>query len=187
LTERAEGQMADVDEVWMRLAMEEALAAEAAGEVPVGAVVLSADGVVIGRGNNRVIRDADPTAHAEIVAMRAAARLLGNYRLTGCTVVCTLEPCTMCAGAMVHARVRALVYAARDPKAGADGSVLLALNHAALNHQVEVREGVLAVECSAMLSNFFRRKRNLPLLGVASDGVTEDPDGYDEGSEKGCG
>jgi len=144
---------------WMRLAIEQAHAAELAGEVPVGAVVIAPDGEVIGEGNNQVIRLSDPTAHAEIVAMRAAAERLANYRLTGCTLVCTLEPCAMCAGAMIHARVGRLVYAARDPKAGADGSVMTVLNHPALNHRMEVVAGVLADDCGAMLTNFFRRKR----------------------------
>src|ERR1700742_1628308 len=144
----------------MQLAIEEARAAEAAGEVPVGAVVVAPDGAtILGRGRNRVIADSDPTAHCEIVAMREAGRALGNYRLTGCTLVCTLEPCAMCAGAILHARIGRLLYAAADPKAGACGSVLNVMNHPALNHRVEVVEGVLAKECGAMLSDFFRRRR----------------------------
>jgi tRNA(adenine34) deaminase len=144
----------------MRLAMGQARAAEAAGEVPVGAVVVALDGVtILGRGRNRVIADSDPTAHCEIVAMREAGRALGNYRLTGCTLVCTLEPCAMCAGAILHARIGRLLYGARDPKAGACGSVLSVMNHPALNHQVEIVEGVLAEECGAMLTDFFRRRR----------------------------
>ena len=144
----------------MQLAMEQARSAEAAGEVPVGAIVVAPDGLtVLGRGWNRVIADSDPTAHCEIVAMREAGRVLGNYRLTGCTLVCTLEPCAMCAGAILHARIGRLLYAARDPKAGACGSVLSVMNHPALNHSVEVVEGVLAEECGAMLSDFFRRRR----------------------------
>lgn len=147
------------DEAHMRLALFEAHAAQAAGEVPVGALVLSPAGEIIGRGNNQVLRSFDPTAHAEIVALREAGRVLGNYRLLGCTLVCTLEPCAMCAGAILHARIARLVYAARDPKAGACGSVLSVLNHPALNHRVEVTEGVLAEECSALLSGFFRSRR----------------------------
>ena len=144
----------------MQLAIEQARAAEAAGEVPVGAIVVGPDGVtVLGRGWNRVIADSDPTAHCEIVAMREAGRALGNYRLTGCTLVCTLEPCAMCAGAILHARIGRLLYAARDPKAGACGSVLSVMNHPALNHRVEVVDGVLAEECGAMLTDFFRRRR----------------------------
>jgi tRNA(adenine34) deaminase len=150
--------MSDVE--LMQLAIEQARAAEAAGEVPVGAIVVAPDGVtILGRGWNRVIADNDPTAHCEIVAMREAGRALGNYRLTGCTLVCTLEPCAMCAGAILHARIGRLLYAARDPKAGACGSVLSVMNHPALNHRVEVVEGVLAEECGAMLTHFFRRRR----------------------------
>lgn len=154
----------------MRLAMAEAHAAEQAGEVPVGALVLSPTGEILGRGNNQVLRTADPTAHAEIVALREAGRTLGNYRLLGCTLVCTLEPCAMCAGAMIHARLAGLVYAARDPKAGADGSVLGVLNHDALNHRVRVTEGVLAAECSALLTGFFRRRRQTPAAAPAAFG-----------------
>jgi tRNA(adenine34) deaminase len=148
------------NEELMRLALAEARAAEAAGEVPVGAVVVAPNGaVILGRGRNHVIADSDPTAHCEIMAMRAAAETLGNYRLTGCSLVCTLEPCAMCAGAILHARIARLVFAARDPKAGACGSVLNVMNHPALNHRVEIVEGVLAEECGAMLSDFFRRRR----------------------------
>ena len=147
----------------MQLAMEEARAAEAAGEVPVGAIVVAPDGVtILGRARNRVIADSDPTAHCEIVAMREAGRALGNYRLTGCTLVCTLEPCAMCAGAMIHARIDRLVFAADDPKAGAAGSVLGVLNHAALNHQMVLERGLLAEESAALLREFFQRRRSLP-------------------------
>jgi tRNA(adenine34) deaminase len=142
----------------MQFAIEQAQAAAANGEVPVGAVVLL-NGEIISGGNNRVIRDSDPTAHAEIVAMRAAARRLGNYRLTGCTLVVTLEPCSMCAGAILHARVGRLLYAAADPKAGACGSVLDVMNHPKLNHRVDVQPGLLADQCSEMLQQFFRARR----------------------------
>ena len=157
----------------MQLALSEAHAAELAGEVPVGAIVLAPDGeTVLGRGNNQVLRTSDPTAHAEIVALRAAGLALSNYRLLtsegGCTLICTLEPCSMCAGAMVHARIARLVYAAPDLKAGACGSVLSVLNHPQLNHQVEVVSGILAEECSALLSNFFRSRR-LQLRTAASN------------------
>lgn len=158
--------MTDTD--FMELAIAEAQAAEAAGEVPVGAIVVSPGGEIIARGNNQVLRTSDPTAHAEIAALRAAGLALGNYRLLGCTLFCTLEPCAMCAGAILHARVARLVYAARDPKAGACGSVLSVMNHPALNHRVEVTEGVLAEECSAILTSFFRRRR-----GKDSDPVSE--------------
>lgn len=142
----------------MHAAMHEARSAAAEGEVPVGAVVVL-DGEIIGTGNNRVIRDSDPTAHAEIVAMRDSARRLGNYRLVGCTLYVTLEPCAMCAGAILHARIARLVYAASDPKAGACGSVLSVMNHPQLNHRVEVQSGVMADEAAAMLRTFFRERR----------------------------
>ena len=142
----------------LTLALEEARAGGAAGEVPVGAVVID-NGVVVGRGQNRVLRDLDPTAHAEIVALREAARTLGNYRLGGCELFVTLEPCAMCAGAMIHARLSRLVYAAADPKAGAVGSVLEVLNHPRLNHQMLVASGELAEESAELLREFFRQRR----------------------------
>ncbi len=152
---------------FMRLAIAEARAAEAAGEVPVGALVVTPEGEVLATGNNRVLRDSDPTAHAEIVALRAAGKALSNYRIladrdgkqSACTLYVTLEPCAMCAGAILHARIGRLVYAAADPKAGACGSVLSVMNHEALNHRVEVVPGVLAEECSTMLTGFFRARR----------------------------
>jgi len=144
---------------FMQFALAEARAAEAAGEVPVGAIVVSPTGEVLARANNRVLRDHDPTAHAEIVALRAAGLALANYRLLDCTLFCTLEPCAMCAGAILHARIARLVYAAPDPKAGACGSVLSVMNHPALNHRVEVASGPLAEESSALLTNFFRARR----------------------------
>jgi tRNA(adenine34) deaminase len=147
-----------LDETFMHAALDEARLASAAGEVPIGAVIV-AGGQVIARGQNRVLRDIDPTAHAEMVAMRAAALAVGNYRLLDCELYVTLEPCAMCAGAILHARIERLLYSARDPKAGACGSVLSVMNHPALNHRVEVVEGVLAEECGAMLSDFFRRRR----------------------------
>lgn len=143
---------------YLREAIAEAQASEAAGEVPVGAVVVHA-GKIIGRGQNRVLRDSDPTAHAEVVALREAGRHLGNYRIEDCTLYVTLEPCAMCAGAILHARVTRLVYAALDPKAGACGSVLAVMNHPQLNHRVEVQSGLLAEECGALLTNFFRQRR----------------------------
>jgi tRNA(adenine34) deaminase len=145
----------------MEAALNEARAAEAAGEVPIGAVVLF-EGRIIAHGQNRVLRDNDPTAHAEIVALRTAARALGNYRLTGCTLVSTLEPCAMCAGAMIHARIDRLVFAADDPKAGAAGSVLNVLNHAALNHQMVLERGLLADESARLLREFFQQRRSSP-------------------------
>lgn len=146
------------DQEFMQAALYEAYAAETAGEVPIGAIVVS-DGKILARGQNRVLRDNDPTAHAEIVAMREAARALGNYRLTGCTLISTLEPCAMCAGAMIHARIDRLIFAADDPKAGAAGSVLVVLNHAALNHQMTVERGLLADESTSLLRAFFQRRR----------------------------
>jgi tRNA(adenine34) deaminase len=145
----------------MQQALDEARSAQAADEVPIGAVILF-DGRVVARGQNRVLRDNDPTAHAEIIALREAARTIGNYRLTGCTLVSTLEPCAMCAGAMIHARVDRLVFGADDPKAGAAGSVLSVLNHAALNHQMELERGLLAEESAALLREFFQRRRPSP-------------------------
>jgi tRNA(adenine34) deaminase len=142
----------------LMLALDEARAAAAAGEVPVGAIVI-ADGLIVGRGQNRVLRDLDPTAHAEIVALREAARNLGNYRLSGCEIFVTLEPCAMCAGAMIHARLSRLVYAAADPKAGAVGSILQVLNHPQLNHQMAVTSGELAEESGELLRSFFRERR----------------------------
>ena len=153
-----------LDEQMMRLAIAEAHAAQAAGEVPVGAIVVY-NNEIIGRGQNRVLRDSDPTAHAEIVALRQAGLSLSNYRLTGCTLYVTLEPCAMCAGAILHARIARLVYAADDPKAGACGSVLSVMNHPQLNHKVEVAPGILAEECGPMLSNFFLARRGKKPLG----------------------
>jgi tRNA(adenine34) deaminase len=150
--------MRDADEEFMRDALSEALTAAAAGEVPIGAVAV-VRGKIVGRGQNRVLRDLDPTAHAEIVAIRDAAKAIGNYRLTDCELFVTLEPCAMCAGAMVHARPKRLVYGARDPKAGAAGSVLQVLNHPRLNHQMEVTAGVLEEECGELLREFFRQRR----------------------------
>jgi tRNA(adenine34) deaminase len=137
-----------------------ALAGEAAGagEVPVGAVVVR-DGVVIGRGYNRPVGSDDPSAHAEIVALRAAAAHAGNYRLTGCELYVTLEPCVMCAGAIMHARIDRLVFGAADPKTGACGSVVDLFADTRLNHHTRVTAGVLAAECGAGLQDFFRRKR----------------------------
>ncbi len=142
--------------------MEEALScarrALEAGEVPVGAVVVC-DGKIIGRGWNRNLTDCDPTAHAEIIALREAGANAGNYRLGECTLFATIEPCPMCAGAMIHARLKRLVYGADDPKAGAVHSVLEVLNHPQLNHRMEVRGGVLVAPCAELLQAFFRSRR----------------------------
>jgi tRNA(adenine34) deaminase len=142
--------------------MEEALRAAQraleAGEVPVGAVVVS-DGRIVGRGWNRNIGDSDPTAHAEVIALREAGASIGNHRLAGCDLFVTIEPCAMCAGAIVHARIKRLIYGADDPKAGAVRSVMEVLNHPALNHAVEVRSGVLAGRSAELLQEFFRSRR----------------------------
>jgi tRNA(adenine34) deaminase len=143
---------------FMQAALAEARLAAEAGEVPIGAVVVH-EGAIIATGQNRVLRDVDPTAHAEIVAMRAAAAALGNYRLSGCTLYVTLEPCAMCAGAMIHARLDRLVIAAADPKAGAAGSVLAVLNHPRMNHQMQVEQGILGEESAELLRGFFRERR----------------------------
>lgn len=150
---------AEQDLLFMRRALVLAQMAEAEGEVPVGAVAVL-DGQIIGEGYNQPIGLHDPTAHAEIQALRAASRAVGNYRLTEVDLYVTLEPCAMCAGAMIHARIRRLLYAASDPRSGAAGSVLSLLpGHAAFNHRIEVEHGLLADEAGSMLSDFFRRKR----------------------------
>ncbi|MBX9675599.1 MAG: tRNA adenosine(34) deaminase TadA [Methylotenera sp.] len=148
----------DID--FMQLALALAKQAAALGEVPVGAVVVK-DNVVIGRGSNAPIGLHDPTAHAEIMAMREAAAYLGNYRLVDCTLYVTLEPCAMCSGAMQHARIAKLVYGASDPKTGACGSVINLMTEPKLNHHTELIGGILAVECGAVLSDFFRQRRLL--------------------------
>jgi tRNA(adenine34) deaminase len=145
-------------EQFMRLALDEASRAEAMGEVPVGAVVVLGDEVV-GRGCNRNLADKDPSAHAEIVALRDAGQAIGNHRLLDCELYVTIEPCAMCAGALIQARLKRLIYGATDPKAGAVKSVLQVLNHPALNHQMEVVPGVLADECAGVLQEFFRGRR----------------------------
>ena len=142
----------------MEAALAEAHAAAEAGEVPIGAVIVC-EGEILARGQNFVLRSGDPTAHAEIVALRAAATALGNYRLNGCALYVTLEPCAMCAGAMIHARLDRLVFAAADPKAGACGSVLAVVNHPRLNHQMQVEQGILSEESAELLRGFFRAKR----------------------------
>ncbi|MCK9202320.1 MAG: tRNA adenosine(34) deaminase TadA [Gallionella sp.] len=146
------------DEQYMRAALELARQAQEAGEVPVGAVVVK-DGEIVGRGFNAPISRHDPSAHAEMMALRDAAQRLGNYRLVGCELFVTLEPCMMCAGAIMHARIARVVYGARDLKTGACGSVLDAFAELRLNHHAQVQGGVLAEECSAMLSNFFAMRR----------------------------
>ena len=146
------------DEYWMRQALRLALRAQEEGEVPVGALLVL-DNQVIGEGWNRPIGRHDPTAHAEIMALRQGGAVLQNYRLLNATLYVTLEPCVMCAGAMVHSRIRRLVYGAVDVKTGAAGSLVDILRHPGMNHQGEIISGVLAEECAATLSNFFRMRR----------------------------
>lgn len=149
--------MAD-DQTFMLAALEQAREAQAAGEVPVGAVVVK-DGEIIGAGFNAPISGHDPSAHAEMQALRAAGRALGNYRLPGCVLYVTLEPCVMCVGALLHARIERLVYGATDPKTGACGSVIDLFADARLNHHATLTPGVMAEECGALLRAFFAAKR----------------------------
>ena len=148
----------DADEKFMRAALSEAKVAAQSGEVPVGALVVR-NGEIIGRGLNRPVQDSDPTAHAEIVAIRAAAASEKNYRLSGCTLYVTLEPCPICVGAMIHARISRLVFGAYDPKAGAAGSVLDLCDDRRLNHRIEVNGGLLADKCGGLLQKFFAGRR----------------------------
>src|SRR5580698_8404059 len=155
-----ESQSAEHDAEFMKIALEEARSAAVAGEVPVGAVIVrDSDGAVVARGANRTIRDCDPTAHAEIVVLREAARAIGNYRLAGTTLYITIEPCSMCAGAIIQARVPRVVYGCDDLKGGAVRSCFEVLSHPKLNHQVEVTSGVLATECAAVIQEFFAARR----------------------------
>ncbi len=146
------------DQEAMQVALDQARLAAESGEVPIGAVVVY-QGRIIAHAQNSVLRQVDPTAHAEILAIRAAASALRNYRLAGCTLYVTLEPCAMCAGAAIHARLDRLIFAAPDPKAGACGSVLAVLNHPQLNHQMHVEQGIGAEESAELLRSFFRERR----------------------------
>jgi tRNA(adenine34) deaminase len=148
----------EADLQFMQEALAEARSAGAAGEVPIGAILVQ-EGKIIARSGNRTIRDCDPTAHAEVMVMREAARLLGNYRLAGTTLYVTLEPCSMCAGSIIQARVPRLVYGADDPKGGAVRSCFEILSHPKLNHQVEVTSGVLADDSASLLQSFFAARR----------------------------
>lgn len=148
----------DIDVGLMEQALEEARASAAAGEVPIGGILVH-EGKIVARSGNRTIRDCDPTAHAEMVVLRQASRALGNYRLAGTTLYVTAEPCSMCAGAMIQARVPRLVYGCDDPKGGAVRSCFEILTHPRLNHQVEVTSGVLSNECAALIQAFFAERR----------------------------
>jgi len=152
------------DELWMEEALREAQRAHAQDEVPVGAVVVH-EGQIIGRGYNRNRTDSDPTAHAEIVALREAGTHLGNHRLGSCQMFVTIEPCAMCCGALIHARLARLVYGADDPKAGAVHSMMQVLNHPQLNHRMEVTGGVLAGKCAEIMQAFFEQRRGMKTKG----------------------
>jgi tRNA(adenine34) deaminase len=156
------GAAGDADERWMREALGAAREAARAGEVPVGACVVGDDGRLLSAAGNRTRADCDPTAHAEVVALREAARRAGNYRLTGAVVYSTVEPCAMCAGALVQARVARLVYGARDERAGAVESVFRVCDASSLNHRMGLTAGVLGDECRALVQEFFRERRKVP-------------------------
>jgi tRNA(adenine34) deaminase len=149
----------DQNEEWMRVALTEASRAGARGEVPVGACVIDPDGALLDAGGNLTITNNDPTAHAEIVVLRRAAELIDNYRLTGCTVVTTIEPCVMCAGALVNARIKRLVFGAKDERFGAVETLFRVCDDVRLNHRIEVVSGVLADECRELMQEFFRKRR----------------------------
>ena len=153
------GAAGDADERWMREALGAAREAARAGEVPVGACVVGPEGALLAAAGNRTRADCDPTAHAEVLALRAAARTVGNYRLTGAVVYSTVEPCAMCAGALVQARVARLVYGARDEKAGAVESAFRVCDASSLNHRMELSAGVLEADCRALMQEFFRERR----------------------------
>ena len=154
----AKHELSKTDELWMEEALRSAQRALEAGEVPVGAVLVC-EGRIVGRGWNHNIADHDPTAHAEVMALRDAGAAMGNHRLPDCELFVTIEPCAMCAGAMVHARIKRLIYGADDPKAGAVQSTMQVLDHPSLNHRVEVRSGVLAGRSAELLQTFFRSRR----------------------------
>ena len=169
---------ATADRVHMRAALDQALNAQTVGEVPVGAVIVR-DGRVLATGFNQPIGSHDPTAHAEIQAIRVAALALGNYRLVGCELYVTLEPCAMCTGAILHSRIGRVVFGARDPKTGAAGSVVDLFAEPRLNHHCELIEGVLAPECGRLLSDFFRARRAAPggAAEVGGSGLGSGPGG----------
>ena len=152
--------MFEQDEFWMRKAIEAAVAAENSGEVPIGACLIDKNGELLAACGNQTITDSDPTAHAEILVLRRAAQEIGNYRLTETSLYTTIEPCAMCAGALVNARVKRLIFGARDERFGAVESVFQLCNSSSLNHQIEITSGVLAEDCRKLMRNFFRAKRN---------------------------
>ncbi len=152
-------QVSDPRETWMRAALHEARKAAASGEVPVGAVVVSPEGMILSRAYNRPVSSCDPTAHAEILALRKAAKKTGNYRLSGCRLVVTIEPCPMCAGASIHARVAEILYGADDPKTGAVRTLYRLASDSRLNHRAAVISGILADECAELLKDFFQTRR----------------------------
>lgn len=153
--------MSETDEFWMREALRAAVAAEALDEVPIGACLIDARGELLAAAGNRTITGSDPTAHAEILVLRAAAARLGNYRLLGTTLYTTIEPCAMCAGALVHARVERLVYGAPDERFGAVETVFRICDGDVLNHRIEIAGGILAEECRRLMQDFFRRRREI--------------------------
>lgn len=162
------GQDVTQDEIWMRQALDQAHKAWALGEVPVGAVIVK-DGQVIATGFNQPIGTHDPTAHAEIMALRAAATILGNYRLPGCELYVTLEPCVMCSGAMLHARLARVVFGASDPKTGACGSIVNLFEQNQLNHHTQLTGGLMAQECGALLKDFFAERRKAAQVAKLDD------------------
>ena len=153
--------MPETDEIWMREAIGAALEAEKLGEIPIGACLIDGNGEILAVAGNRTINDNDPTAHAEILVLRTAAALIGNYRLNGTTIYTTIEPCAMCAGALVNARVNRLVYGARDERFGAVETLFRICDSDFLNHKLEIVSGVLAVDCRKLMQDFFRRKRKI--------------------------
>ena len=163
------------DEEWMREALRAAEEAQALGEVPVGAVVVAGDGRVLARVGNRTRTDCDPTAHAEVLALRLAAQRAGNYRLTGAVMYATIEPCAMCAGALVQARIKRLVYGAPDERAGAVSSQFRICDAGSLNHRLEITSGVLETECRAIMQAFFRARRTKESAAEREDGFISNP------------
>jgi tRNA(adenine34) deaminase len=157
--ENPENITAQRDDEWMRVAVSVAIEAQAAGEVPVGACLVSGDGVLLARAGNRTLTDCDPTAHAEIVVLREAARRIGNHRISGATMYATIEPCAMCAGALVQARIARLVYGAPDERAGAVVSQFRICDASSLNHRIAITAGILEGECRMIMQEFFRAKR----------------------------